>query len=43
MNKRDTVRKVLMLDTEMGRVYKETNKDDESDEDAKEGVHQAEA
>ena len=37
MNKRDTVRKVLMLDTETGRVYEETNEDDESGEDAKEG------
>ena len=26
-----------MLDTETGRVYEETNEDDESDEDAKEG------
>ena len=36
MNKRDTVRKVLMLDTEMGQVYEEANEDDKSDEDAKE-------
>ena len=37
MNKQDTVRKVLMLNTETERVYEETNEDNESDEDAKEG------
>ena len=42
MNKPDTVRKVLMLDTDTGRVYEETNGDDKSDKDAKERVHQAE-